>query len=82
MTRGKPDPEGYLTAARRLAFAPADCLVIEDGATGMRAGRAAGMTVWAVNTDPALALEAGANRTFVSPAAAASEIIAWQSAAG
>ena len=79
VTRGKPDPEGYLTAARRLGVAPEDCLVIEDGMTGMRAGRAAGMTVWAVNVDAAEAVQAGAQRTFPSLARAAAEILAWQS---
>lgn len=52
VTRGKPDPEGYQLAARRLAISPARCLVVEDGGTGIEAGRAAGMTVWAVNAEP------------------------------
>ena len=43
--RGKPDPEGYRTAAERLGFHPADCLVIEDAPTGIAAGRAAGSWV-------------------------------------
>lgn len=59
VTCGKPDPEGYRLAARRLSIAPKHCLVIEDGATGIQAGRAAGMTVWAVNTDPRAAGPAG-----------------------
>lgn len=45
---GKPHPAGYLAAAERLAVAPADCLVLEDSAAGIAAGRAAGMTVVAV----------------------------------
>jgi sugar-phosphatase len=40
--RGKPDPEGYLLAARRLGVEPQRCLVVEDTATGLQAGRAAG----------------------------------------
>jgi sugar-phosphatase len=48
--RGKPDPEGYLAAARRLDVPPADCVVIEDSPTGVAAGRAAGMRVVAVPT--------------------------------
>jgi sugar-phosphatase len=40
--RGKPDPEGYLLAARRLGVEPRRCLVVEDTATGLQAGRAAG----------------------------------------
>ncbi|MCB1347779.1 MAG: HAD family phosphatase [Maritimibacter sp.] len=45
VTRGKPDPEGYLLGASRLGVAPASCLVIEDSPVGAAAGRAAGMRV-------------------------------------
>jgi sugar-phosphatase len=48
--RGKPDPEGYLTAATRLAVAPADCVVVEDSPAGVAAGKGAGMRVIAVLT--------------------------------
>jgi sugar-phosphatase len=40
--RGKPDPEGYLTAARRLGADPAESLVVEDAPPGIEAARAAG----------------------------------------
>jgi sugar-phosphatase len=40
---GKPNPEGYLTAARRLGFAPDRCVVVEDTPAGIDAARAAGM---------------------------------------
>lgn len=43
--RGKPEPAVYLEAARRLALPPERCLVVEDSYNGVRAGRAAGMTV-------------------------------------
>ena len=43
ITRGKPDPEGYLAAAGRLGFSPADCVVIEDAPPGIDAAKAAGM---------------------------------------
>jgi HAD superfamily hydrolase (TIGR01509 family) len=39
----KPHPEPYLTAARRLAMAPGDCLAIEDSHSGVRAAHAAGL---------------------------------------
>lgn len=39
----KPDPDCYLTAARRLGTAIGDCLVFEDSFNGLKAGRAAGM---------------------------------------
>ena len=39
---GKPDPEGYLLAARRLGVDPQRCLVVEDSEPGLAAGRAAG----------------------------------------
>jgi mannitol-1-/sugar-/sorbitol-6-phosphatase len=48
--RGKPAPDAYLVAAQALGAAPSDCVVIEDAPAGVRAGRAAGMTVWAVTT--------------------------------
>ncbi|MEU2338317.1 HAD-IA family hydrolase [Streptomyces sp. NPDC006654] len=41
----KPDPEGFLKGAAELGVAPADCVVFEDSAAGIAAGRAAGMRV-------------------------------------
>jgi sugar-phosphatase len=49
VTAGKPDPAGYLTAARRLGVPAADALVVEDSAAGIRAGLAAGSPVLALN---------------------------------
>lgn len=45
VTNGKPAPDLFLHAAERLATAPERCLVIEDSVNGVKAGRAAGMTV-------------------------------------
>ena len=45
VSRGKPDPEGYLLASKRLNVLPEKCLVIEDTPFGIKAARAAGMTV-------------------------------------
>lgn len=46
VARGKPAPDLFLHAAARMGATPARCLVIEDSLTGIRAGLAAGMTVW------------------------------------
>lgn len=50
---GKPDPEGFLLGARRLGVAPQRCLVVEDSAPGIAAGRAAGMPVASLRGLPA-----------------------------
>ncbi|GAB7107152.1 HAD family hydrolase [Streptomyces phaeofaciens JCM 4814] len=50
VTRGKPDPEPYLLAARALGVDPAACVVFEDAPAGLQAGRAAGMTTVALAT--------------------------------
>lgn len=44
----KPAPDGYLAAARALEVTPIDCIVVEDSAAGIAAGRAAGALVIAV----------------------------------
>jgi beta-phosphoglucomutase family hydrolase len=41
--RGKPDPEVFLSAARRLGVAPSRCVVLEDAPVGIQAARAGGM---------------------------------------
>jgi len=46
VTHAKPAPDLFLHAAAQLGVAPADCLVIEDSVNGVKAGLAAGMTVW------------------------------------
>jgi HAD superfamily hydrolase (TIGR01509 family) len=43
VTRPKPHPEPYLTAARLLGMQPADCLAIEDSASGVASASGAGM---------------------------------------
>lgn len=48
--RGKPDPEIYLLVASELSVDPADCLVIEDSPSGVKAALSAGMHVVAVST--------------------------------
>ena len=48
---GKPDPEIDLLVARELGVDPAECLVIEDSPSGVRAALAAGMRAIAVSTE-------------------------------
>lgn len=43
--RGKPSPDPFLAGAALLGFRPQDCVVFEDSASGVEAGRAAGCTV-------------------------------------
>lgn len=46
MATPKPAPDLFLAAAAKMDVAPEKCLVIEDSATGVQAGVAAGMEVW------------------------------------
>ena len=48
VARGKPHPEPYLTAARRLNVAPEECLAIEDSTTGATSAASAGCRVLVV----------------------------------
>jgi len=50
VVHGKPNPEVFLFAARKLGIAPDRCVVIEDAPMGIEAGLAAGMKVVAVTT--------------------------------
>jgi HAD superfamily hydrolase (TIGR01509 family) len=48
--QGKPAPDVYLEAARRMGALPSDCVVIEDSTYGVEGAKAAGMRVVAVPT--------------------------------
>lgn len=48
VARGKPAPDVFLEAARRIGADPADCVVLEDAAPGAAAAHAAGMRCIAV----------------------------------
>jgi HAD superfamily hydrolase (TIGR01509 family) len=62
VTNGKPAPDMFLLAARRLGVAPEDCVVIEDSPPGVQAGMAAGMvTIGVVRVPGTEASLAGAD---------------------
>ena len=48
VARGKPAPDVYLEAARRLGIAPECCAAVEDSHAGIRSAKAAGMCVVAI----------------------------------
>ncbi len=50
VSRGKPDPEVYLTTAAKLGVKPADCIVFEDSVPGILSATHAGMRVIGVAT--------------------------------
>ncbi|MBQ0910162.1 HAD family phosphatase [Streptomyces sp. RM99] len=58
VARGKPAPDVFLEAARRLGADPADCVVLEDAAPGAAAAHAAGMRCIAI---PYVAAQADAS---------------------
>lgn len=47
---GKPDPAGYILAARRLGLEPRDCLIFEDATVGIQAAEAAGAALMIITT--------------------------------
>jgi HAD superfamily hydrolase (TIGR01509 family) len=90
VAHGKPDPDVYLEAARRLGVDPGSCLVVEDSLNGVRAARAAGMVVVLVpnvTIPPAPGAEEAAHLTLgrladLDPAAAWDEARGGGSRAG
>lgn len=67
VARSKPDPEGYLIAAKAIGCRPEDCVVVEDSLQGVRAGIAAGAAVAAIaGTLPRRVLERETPHVFDS----------------
>jgi HAD superfamily hydrolase (TIGR01509 family) len=66
VARSKPFPDVFLHAASQQGVSPSACAVIEDTPTGVRAGVAAGMTVfgYCALTPKHRLIEAGAHHTF------------------
>ena len=50
VSKGKPDPEIYLSTAKELGIDPKDCLVFEDSIPGVQSAKRAGMKVVALST--------------------------------
>jgi sugar-phosphatase len=65
---GKPDPAGYLLAAKRLGLEPRDCLIFEDATVGIQAAEAAGAALMIITTTHQHPLET-AHATLASYAA-------------
>lgn len=53
ITRSKPDPEIFLTAAQMLGLPPERCAAVDDAVAGIQAGRAAGMVTVAIGDSAA-----------------------------
>jgi HAD superfamily hydrolase (TIGR01509 family) len=72
VARGKPAPDLFLHAAAQMKAAPRRTLVVEDSVSGVTAGKAAGMTVWAFiggshyrsRDGRSMLYDAGADRVF------------------
>ena len=76
--RGKPAPDVYLEAARRLGVDPPRCAAIEDSSNGIRAAHAAGMRVLALpnaHYPPAADALALADAVIASPAELTVELV-------
>jgi len=66
LKRGKPFPDPYLKGAKLLGVAPAECLVAEDAASGVRAGKAAGARVLGLLTTSARAELSAAGADWIA----------------
>jgi beta-phosphoglucomutase len=53
-SKAKPDPEVFLLGAEKLGLAPEDCIVFEDAAAGVEAGKNAGMRVVGIGSTDVL----------------------------
>jgi len=65
VTRGKPDPEIFLTAAERLGLTPEDCVVLEDAKLGVEAAKRGGFRCIGIDRHGSPERLAGADRIVV-----------------
>ncbi|HEX6703392.1 MAG TPA: HAD family phosphatase [Albitalea sp.] len=80
--RGKPHPDIFLEAARRLGVPPAECIVFEDAPLGIEAARRAGMPAVALTTTlPAEEFQAFDNVLTIVPDFSSLELAALDRAA-
>ncbi|MCC6844159.1 MAG: beta-phosphoglucomutase [Saprospiraceae bacterium] len=75
VSRSKPDPEVFLTAAKGIEMLPENCIVFEDSIKGLEAAVAAGMHTVGIGMDPVLGAAQLAIPDFM--AITAKEIIEW-----
>lgn len=73
--RPKPEPDIYLLAAKRLNVLPEDCVVYEDSAMGIEAGKRAGMRVIARKDDRFGLDQSGADRLVTCAKEMADDVI-------
>lgn len=73
----KPDPEIFVTAARKLGLEPGRCLVVEDAVNGVAAARAAGCRCLALTTSFTRGQLAGADWFAPNLAGAPDEALHW-----
>ena len=66
VSTGKPDPQVFLLAARKLGVPPERCIVFEDAVVGIEAAHAAGMRVVALSTTSPQASLQAAERVIAS----------------
>jgi sugar-phosphatase len=65
VAHGKPSPEPYLTAAKKLGLAPEYCIVVEDAPIGVKSGKAAGMRVIGITSTHSINELIGAEANFI-----------------
>ncbi len=65
VTRCKPDPEIFLTAASALGLQPEECIIFEDAVAGIAAAQAAGMKVIALTTTHSIERIEAANPNLI-----------------